>query len=180
MTHNPIDFIVAASHQPPASPWNWDGAMRSLQLQTWKAFYIAQSECYIWLDLLFNDVTWYRLNLNDARSLRNDRWMSSLNRNPWPWDLCLHTSKLELPPLQVPGRWFWLLEKNQSLLISLELVSNTSRHTYPPLVVTLTKMFCLSGIHSRSHCLYLCQFLATHLWPGSFLYPPLDMPVCFT
>lgn len=62
--------------------------------------------------------TWSGLFLKDActhaKSPWSDKWMTPLNWNHWPWDLCLLTPEMVLSSFQLVGGWFWPLRLNSA------------------------------------------------------------------
>lgn len=147
MTYNPIDSIVPVSHQPSMPPWNWaECKEKSLAAEVKGTLHCTVRM----LPLIRFTLEW----CTDAKSLWNERQRSPIDRNPWPWHLCLLASKVELPPLQVLGDDSSLFVSRQPITSSVawESVSNISSHIYPPLVVTLMKMLCFSPIHLRESC----------------------------
>lgn len=176
MTCNPIDPIVAANHQPPMPPWNSAVCIeKSLAANVKGTLHCTVRVLY----LIRFTLEW----CTDARSLWNDRQMSSFNRNPWPGDLCFLASKMELPLFQVLGRWFWSICLNFSNCLGVNV-----KHFQPHVpancsdshedVLPLWHPFEMSLPHVSPGFISV-SFLATHLQPGSCPPPPLDIFVYF-
>lgn len=168
-----MNSIATARYQLPVPPWTELIAKESLELQACQALDVAVS--VIPGQVILEGCT-------HAKSPSSDKWMTPLNWNHWPWDLCLLTPEMVLSLFQLVGGWFWPLSLNSanhfSNCFGVQHAAFTAPWTlslqWPSWRLSAFQAFIWDDLAPRQPTSHLCQFSYRAVWPVHKLHAPPD------